>query len=166
MHFCGNCGGQVDDSANVCPSCGAQQANQTQTQQQYQQQQYQQQQSYQQYQQPYQQYRQAPTGGMPFFNGSDWDGGVLDTIVNSIIASLIVTFTCGIATPWAVCYTMKFVIEHTLIDGRRLQFTGTGGDLFAQWVKWWLLTLVTCGIYSFWVTPRLYKWICNHIHTL
>ncbi len=96
---------------------------------------------------------------------STWDGGVLDTVVNSIVASLIMTFTCGIATPWAICYMMKFVIGHVIVDGKRLSFDGNGGQLFGNWIKWFLLTLITCGIYSFWVTPRLYRWIASHTHT-
>ena len=95
---------------------------------------------------------------------STWDGGVFDTVVNSIVASLIITVTCGIATPWAVCYMMKFIISHAVIDGKRLTFDGTGGQLFGNWIKWFLLTVITCGIYGFWVVPRMYKWIASHIH--
>lgn len=95
---------------------------------------------------------------------STWDGGVFDTVVNAIVASLIVSITCGIATPWAICYMMKFIIGHAVIDGRRMKFDGTGGQLFGNWIKWFLLTLITCGIYSFWVAPRLYKWVASHIH--
>ena len=96
---------------------------------------------------------------------STWDGGVFDTIVNSIVASLIISITCGIATPWAICYMMKFIIGHAIIDGKRMKFDGTGGQLFGNWIKWLLLMVVTCGIYSFWVAPRLYKWAASHIHT-
>lgn len=96
---------------------------------------------------------------------STWDGGVFDTIVNSIVASLIISITCGIATPWAICYMMKFIIGHAIIDGKRMKFDGTGGQLFGNWIKWLLLMVVTCGIYSFWVAPRLYKWVASHIHT-
>ena len=98
------------------------------------------------------------------FSASDWDGGVLDTVVNSIVASLITTFTCGIATPWAICYMMNYLVSHAVVDGKRLVFNGTGGELFVNWIKWLLLTIITCGIYGFWVTPRLYKWIVSHIH--
>lgn len=98
-------------------------------------------------------------------SSSDWDGGVLDTVINSIIASLIISVTCGIATPWAVCYMMRFILEHTIIDGKRLTFDGTGGQLFGQWIKWFVLTVITCGIYSFWVIPRMYRWIASHTHT-
>ena len=37
-------------------------------------------------------------------NQSGYDGGVLETFLNALIASLIVSFTCGIATPWAICF--------------------------------------------------------------
>ena len=152
MKICQNCGAQLDDQVRFCDKCGAAQTVFTapvEPQTQYQQNQYQQTQ----YQQAYQ-----PV--------SDWDGGVLDTVVNSIIASLIISVTCGIATPWAVCYMMRFVASHAIIDGKRLQFVGTGGGLFAQWIKWLILTVITCGIYSFWVVPRMYKWIVSHLHTI
>jgi uncharacterized membrane protein YjgN (DUF898 family) len=103
--------------------------------------------------------------GAPTASGSTWDGSVFDTVVNSIAASLICVLTCGLGAPWAICYIMKFVIGHAVIDGKRMRFDGTGGQLFGNWLKWLLLTFITCGIYSFWVTPRLYKWVASHIHT-
>lgn len=138
MKFCNNCGTQLSDDMQFCNNCGAQQGY-------------------------------APAAPQPVpsvssvVNQSTWDGGVLDTVVNSIVASLIASITCGIATPWAICYMMKFVIGHTVIGGRRLRFVGTGGSLFGNWIKWFLLTVITCGIYGFWVTPRLYKWIASNI---
>lgn len=96
---------------------------------------------------------------------STWDGGVLDTVVNSIIASLIIGVTFGIAAPWGICYMMKFIIGHTVINGKRLSFDGNGAQLFGNWIKWLILMVITCGIYSFWVAPRLYQWIASHIHS-
>lgn len=141
MKFCNNCGNQLEDNQAFCPKCGtSQNAQQTATAPAYQ-----------------------PQSTRPF-GASDWDGGVFDTIVNVIVASLIISLTCGIATPWAICYMFKFVIGHVLVDGKRLTFDGTGGQLFGNWIKWFLLTVITCGIYSFWVIPRLYKWIASHTH--
>ena len=140
MSFCTNCGAQMNDGQQFCTTCGSriEVAAAPQAAPQYQ-----------------------PAPEVPV---STWDGGVLDTIVNSIIASLIISVTCGIATPWAICYMLRFVVGHAIVDGKRMQFTGTGGSLFAQWIKWFLLTIITCGIYSFWVTPRLYKWVVSNIH--
>jgi uncharacterized membrane protein YjgN (DUF898 family) len=49
-------------------------------------------------------------------------------------------------------------INHTVIEGRRLKFTGSALGLFGNWIKWFLLTLITFGIYGFWVIIALEKW--------
>ncbi len=55
-------------------------------------------------------------------------------------------------------------IKHTVIDGRRLMFTGTAIGLFTNWIKWLLLTFITLGIYGFWVSIALQKWKTKHTH--
>ena len=95
---------------------------------------------------------------------SKYDGTVLETCINSIIASLIIGCTFGIATPWAIWFMYQFIISHVIIDGKRLSFDGNGAQLFGNWIKWFLLMIVTCGIYGFWVAPRLYNWIAKHTH--
>jgi hypothetical protein len=142
MKFCNNCGTQLSDDMQFCNNCGAKQGAAPAA---------------------------APVNPRPvppvssIINNSTWDGSVLDTVVNSIVASLIMGLTCGIATPWAICYMMKFVIGHAVIEGKRLRFVGKGGSLFGNWIKWMLLTMITCGIYGFWVTPRMYKWVVSNI---
>lgn len=96
---------------------------------------------------------------------STWNGGVLETLLHVIGASLIMSITCGIATPWAVCFLMKFIIDRVEIDGKKLSFDGNGAQLFGNWIKWFLLTVVTCGIYSFWVLPKMITWVASHIHS-
>lgn len=49
-------------------------------------------------------------------------------------------------------------INHTVIEGRRLKFTGTAVGLFGNWIKWLLLSIITLGIYGFWVRIALEKW--------
>jgi uncharacterized membrane protein YjgN (DUF898 family) len=71
-------------------------------------------------------------------------------------------FTLGIAYPYAVVLQERWKAKHTYIQGRQLQFTGTGLGLFGLWIKWFLLCIVTLGIYSFWVQPRLQKWIVEN----
>ena len=95
---------------------------------------------------------------------SKYDGSVFETFLYTLGASLIIMVSCGIATPWAVCLMYKFIIDHVIIDNRRLYFDGTGGQLFGNWIKWFLLTVVTCGIYGFWVAPRMYHWVASHTH--
>lgn len=136
MAFCMKCGQPLNEGQKFCTACGAAQ-------------------------------QAAPAPEATTYAPSKisgWDGGVLETIGYSLAASLLITVTCGIATPWAICFLYRFVIGHVTVDNKRLRFDGTGGDLFVQWLKWFLLTVITCGIYSFWVTPKLYHWIAKNTH--
>lgn len=63
----------------------------------------------------------------------------------------------------AVTMIYRYEAGHTVLDGRRLQFTGTGASLFRQWIKWFLLTIITLGIYGFWVQIAFKKWHVKHL---
>jgi len=135
MAICSNCGSSVPNGSAFCTSCGARVA--------------------------------SPVGGGAYMGGrpaSSWNGGVLETVCASIVASLMITLTCGIATPWAACYLYNYILSHTVVDGRKLRFDGTGGSLFGNWIVWFILTLITCGIYGFWVTPKMYNWFASNTH--
>jgi uncharacterized membrane protein YjgN (DUF898 family) len=91
-----------------------------------------------------------------------FDGGLATYIGRQILAALLTIVTLGIALPWAICMTYGWKTNHTLINGQRLRFTGTGMGLFGQWIKWLLLSIVTFGIYLFWVNIKLTKWKVEH----
>ena len=55
-------------------------------------------------------------------------------------------------------------IKHTVIDGKRLIFDGNGLQLFGNWIKWVFLTIITFGIYGFWVRIKVKQWIVSHTH--
>ena len=91
-----------------------------------------------------------------------FDGGAADYLGTAILAFLVTLFTLGIALPYAIVLRQRWRAKHTIIDGQRLAFLGTGVSLFGNWVKWLLLIIVTLGIYSFWVAPRLVKWVVEN----
>lgn len=91
-----------------------------------------------------------------------FDGGAGSFLLTGIGAFLLTVLTLGLALPWAVCMRYRWQTQHTIINGRRLRFTGTGGGLFGNWIKWLLLIVVTVGIYSLWVTPRITRWAVEH----
>lgn len=91
-----------------------------------------------------------------------FDGGAATYVGTCILASLVTLFTLGIAYPYALVLIQRWKAKHTFINGVQLKFTGTGAGLFGQWIKWFFLTLITFGIYSFWVTPRMTQWIVEH----
>ena len=88
-----------------------------------------------------------------------FDGGAATYLGTAILAMLITIFTLGICYPFALVLRQRWRAKHSYIDGRQLIFTGSAWGLFGNWIKWLLLTIVTLGIYSFWVGPRIQKWI-------
>lgn len=97
-------------------------------------------------------------------NRSYFDGSVLGNLGTNILTNLMIFFSLSIATPWAVCYRQRWVTQHTVVDGHRLTFDGTGGQLFGNYIKWFLLTIITCFIYSLWLAVNMQKWIAKHTH--
>jgi uncharacterized membrane protein YjgN (DUF898 family) len=89
-------------------------------------------------------------------------GGAATYLGVGILAVLVVLVTFGLATPFAIVLKQRWRAKHTYINGHRLVFLGTGMSLFGNWIKWFLLTLVTFGIYSFWVVPRVHKWVVEN----
>lgn len=89
---------------------------------------------------------------------SFFDGGVLEYLGWWILGTVITAITFGICYPWALTMIYGWKINHTVIDGHRMQFSGSAVGLFGNWIKWFLLTLITFGIYGFWVHIKLEDW--------
>lgn len=99
----------------------------------------------------------AQTEGKSYF-----DGGLLQYIGWSILGFLVTVCTFGICYPWSITMILGWKTRHTVINGRRLQFTGSAIGLFGNWIKWWILTIITLGIYSFWLFIAMEKWKTKH----
>ena len=95
---------------------------------------------------------------------SKFTGGLLGLIGINILSGLIMGITLGIALPWAVCMKEKWYTEHTIVDGKKLVFDGNAVQLFGNYIKWFLLSLITCGIYSFWLSIKMKQWVVSHTH--
>ena len=95
---------------------------------------------------------------------SKFNGGLLGMIGIGILQGIIIAFTLGIGTPWAICLKESWYAKHTKIDGRQVTFDGTGLQLFGTYIKWLLLTIVTLGIYSFWLSIKMKAWVVSHTH--
>jgi uncharacterized membrane protein YjgN (DUF898 family) len=91
-----------------------------------------------------------------------FDGGAATYIGTAILGAIITTLTLGICYPFALVLNERWRAKHTFIDGQQLVFTGTGLGLFGLWIKWFLLSIITLGIYLFWVAPRVQKWKVEH----
>ena len=95
---------------------------------------------------------------------SKFDGGLLGLIGVNILAAALLTFTLGLALPWVICFYISWVFKHTTIDGKRLSFDGSGFGLFGSYIKWWFFTIITVGIYGFWVPLKVIGWTVSHVH--
>ena len=97
-------------------------------------------------------------------NESKFTGGLLGLIGINILQSLIMFLTLGLAVPWAVCIKQRWIAKHTILDGRQVYFDGTGGQLFGNYIKWFLLTIITIGIYGCWLDIKMKQWSVKHTH--
>ena len=95
---------------------------------------------------------------------SKFTGGLLGMIGIGLLQSFLIGITLGFGLPWAVCLKEKWYAQHTIINGKRLAFDGTGMQLFGNYIKWMLLTIITCGIYSFWLSIKMKQWVISHTH--
>lgn len=95
-------------------------------------------------------------------NKSVFDGRGLELFLINLVGAFICLVTIGLASPWVICYRIGWDRRHTVYNGRRLAFNGTGIQLFGKWIVWFLLTIVTCGLYSFVMGLKLEQWILSH----
>ncbi len=87
-----------------------------------------------------------------------FDGGAGDYLGTQLLGWLVTMCTFGICYPFALVLLERWRAKHTILMGRRLEFTGSAMGLFGLWIKWFLLIIITAGIYSFWVVPRITRW--------
>ena len=85
-----------------------------------------------------------------------------------IVGGVLTVCTFGLYSPWFVCRLIEFVAKHTtLIDSERnsvrFHFNGTGADLFVQLVVGAVLTFCTFGIYAFWLSTNLTRFILENL---
>lgn len=96
-------------------------------------------------------------------NGSfSFNGGAGTYLGTALLGGLITIITLGICYPFSFVLMEQWRAKHSFIEGRQLVFTGTGVGLFGLWIKWFLLIVITVGIYGFWVAPQIAKWKWEH----
>ena len=91
-----------------------------------------------------------------------FDGGAGTYVGTLLLGVLITIVSAGLCYPFALVLRQRWRAKHSYIDGQQLVFTGSAWGLFGNWLKWLFLILITAGIYTFWVGPRIQKWVWEH----
>lgn len=88
----------------------------------------------------------------------EFRGGAATYWGTALLGLLITLLSFGLLYPFAVVLIERWRAKHSYISGRQLEFTGTAIGLLGRWLLWLFLIIITVGIYSFWVIPRVQKW--------
>ena len=75
---------------------------------------------------------------------------------------LISFITLGIYSPWAWVKLLRLKASHTVINGKKVAFSGTGSQLFMLVLVNGFLTLITFGIYGPWALCNLFNWLAKN----
>lgn len=105
---------------------------------------------------------QTAVPAAPVKGGSHFDGSIPGLLRARLGSMLFTVITLGFGLPWSTVWWHRWVTKHTVINGYRLRFTGTGRGLRWRWFKMNLLILVTLGIYSLWAWRYIQRWKVEH----
>ncbi len=98
------------------------------------------------------------------FEDSFYDGEVGTRLGESLVAGLMVFFSCGIATPWAIVRIHRYDMAHSVINGDRLVFNGDGAGYWGENCLIGLLNFITCSLYYSWGIVRINRWFYQNTH--
>ncbi len=93
-----------------------------------------------------------------------FDGNTGEYILYSLLLGFICLFTLGIGAPWAITLLQKWQMGHCIVSRDRMYYDGTALGIFGQYIVIFLLSVVTCGLYSSWGIVRMNKYILRHTH--
>jgi uncharacterized membrane protein YjgN (DUF898 family) len=97
---------------------------------------------------------------------SKFEGGVLPIFLFSLWAPLLLGITLSLAFPFVICTVIRWICNNAVIGGKRYRFNGTAGGLFGRWIIWFLLSIITLGIYSFWSTRNQIRWVVENLEVV
>ena len=140
--FCTNCGKEIDDKAVICPNCGVPTENYNKTVA-----------------------TEAGVAQDPNSNGSRFTGGAFANAFIGWLSALVGILTLGLCYPFMMCWRESWMAKHTYVNGRQLVFDGNGAQLWARFMLWVILSVITFGIYYIVCAKvAIEKWRTKHTH--
>ena len=101
---------------------------------------------------------EALTEGNSYFTGD-----TLAFIEVNLLCTILTSISFGLLLPFSICYKLKWICNHTVINNKKIVFKGKSISLFGKIIVWSLLSLITFGIYSLWFDLNLIKWKVQNI---
>lgn len=95
---------------------------------------------------------------------SAFDGKLKGLIGITVLQLLVIILTLGLGIPFAFCMGKKWAMGHTIVEGRRLGFDGNGFQYWGNIFKWLFFTLITLGVYAFWIPVMEMRWVAKHFY--
>ncbi len=89
-------------------------------------------------------------------NNSYFDGGFWGFVGTNILA-FFVLFVPVVGVVWSNIIKTRWMTEHTVVDSRRLIFTGKVGSFFLKYLLWGILTVITFGIFGLFLPVKIMK---------
>ena len=81
-----------------------------------------------------------------------------------LLVILIAMLVCAlIGLSWAIVIFMKWSVKNTLINGQKMKLKGCALGLFVNVLKWLFFTIITVGLYIFWIPVALARWKADHV---
>ena len=81
-----------------------------------------------------------------FNKKSTFTGKTFGLIGIYFLVVLLSSLTMGIGAPWASCMFIRWLVKHSVIDGKRFEFKGTGGRLWGKIILWSLIPVIVFAL--------------------
>lgn len=95
---------------------------------------------------------------------SEYTGTMPEWWIMKIWTWFLSFISFGLLYPLAICIWERWRAKNTIINGLQCEFDGSAVSLFGNCVIWWILTIITFGIFAFWIPVKLEKWIVANTH--
>ena len=94
---------------------------------------------------------------------SRFEGRLIALIGINLLTAFLSTITLGFAYPAMYCLKKRWLYSNTIVNGYRLKFTGSGGQLFGKYILWTFLGIITIGIFTLWWPIKYQQWETKHV---
>lgn len=99
-------------------------------------------------------------------NNSEFDGTSLQLFGWIFVGLLVTICSLGLFFPWMIFRLYEWEVNHTVVNGRRLRFTGDIYGSLGDWVIWYVLVFITGGLYLLRLIVLFKRWKAKHTRFL